>query len=290
MNRTDVHSPTNLVTEDYEYAYCYDAHPEDGDRGAAQFFLNRLLDEGFRFGQVHGGDTCDHCGARLRYVAVLKHLPTTTLIKVGETCLDNRFSMASAAFHKLRKNAALNRDRMKLADKCQKWLDADPDNAAAHAFLVDAVEVQGNYGFNGFYFDLLHKLNRYGDLSERQVAAVLRAKARDEERAAKRAEEALTASPVVEGKILVTGEILTVKWQESHYGGALKMLVRDDRGFKVWGTCPTSLDNVHTDEDGRTSGVVKGDRVAFTATVEASNDDPTFGFFKRPSKAGLVVA
>jgi hypothetical protein len=57
------------------------------------------------------------------------------------------------------------------------------------------------------------------------------------------------------------------------------MLVRDDRGFKVWGTVPSSLPN--TD---------RGDKVTFTASVERSNNDETFGFFKRPSKATLIEA
>ena len=67
--------------------------------------------------------------------------------------------------------------------------------------------------------------------------------------------------------------MLTTKWQDSHFGITLKMLVRDDRGFKVWGTVPSSLPNTES-----------GDRVTFIAAVEASDDDETFGFFKRPRR------
>ena len=52
------------------------------------------------------------------------------------------------------------------------------------------------------------------------------------------------------------------------------MLVKDDSGFKVFGTVPSSI-----------SRVSKGDVVEFTATLEPSKDDPKFGFYKRPSKA-----
>jgi hypothetical protein len=47
-------------------------------------------------------------------------------------------------------------------------------------------------------------------------------------------------------------------------------------GWKVWGTVPTNLDG--------TLDSMAGRAVSFTAAVEAS-DDPTFGFYKRPTKA-----
>lgn len=83
-------------------------------------------------------------------------------------------------------------------------------------------------------------------------------------------------SPVVEGRIRVTGTVRSTKWVDNAYGGSLKMLVVDDRGFKVWGSVPSAL------------SVERGDRVAFTATVKASDDDETFGFYSRPAKAALA--
>lgn len=234
MKRTDVHSPSNLVTESYEFAYAYDGHPEEGDRAYCQTLLNLLLADGWRFGQVHGGDTCDHCGTHLRYVAVMKHLPTRTLIKIGEQCLDNRFSLATDEFQRLRKAAALNRERMKKSVKMEKFLSVE-DNAAAYAFLKDQVEEKGNYGYNGFYFDLLHKANRYAELSEKQVAAALKAKARDEEFDAKKAAEQEILTDVVEGKQSIAGKIVSVKNQPGFQGEFVtKMLVMDDRNFKIW--------------------------------------------------------
>lgn len=276
MNRTDVHSPSNLVTEDYEYAYCYDGHPEEGDRRFAVEALNRLLDEGYRFGQVHGGDTCDHCGARLRYVAVLKHLPTMTLIKVGETCLDNRFSLASIEFHTLRKAAKLNRERKARTEKVAAFLSV-AKNRAAFEFCEDSL-AEGDHGYNGMRFDFVHKVNRYGDVSEKFVDAIIRDIVRTEKWEARKAEEALTATDAPEGKVVVTGEVQSVKFHDNAFGGALKMTVRDDAGFKVWVTVPAALDNVE-----------KGDRVTFTATLTPSDRDSTFSFGKRPSKASFLT-
>lgn len=104
-----------------------------------------------------------------------------------------------------------------------------------------------------------------GHLSEAQAAAVLRM-------AAEQANEPAPA-PVVEGRVQITGTVRSTKWVDNAYGGSRKMLVVDDRGFKVWGTVPSAL------------SVERGDRVSFTATVTASDDDETFGFYSRPTKA-----
>jgi len=107
--------------------------------------------------------------------------------------------------------------------------------------------------------------------------------AKKAEWAAKNAAENADAEAIVNGKQVITGVVLTVKTQEGYYGDTLKMLVRDDRGFKVWGSVPRSLSNAAYED--RTT--VKGSRVTFSATVEASEDDNKFGFYKRPTKAKM---
>jgi hypothetical protein len=286
MKRTDPHSPSNLRTEDYEFAYCYDAHPAEGDRAQAMIWLNLLLEDGWRFGQVHGGDTCDHCGARLRYVAVLKHIPSHTLIKVGEQCLDNRFSLATSEFHRLRRSAKLNRERKVMAEVRAEFAR---DNADVIAFLAEKMtECEARFGyipepeydyhlnlrFWEFYISLYTRLERKGTLSDAQVAAVRKSIVKDRERAARREDELADAEPVPSGKGTITGEIVKIDLQVNDYGSREVMTVKDDRGFKVWGTQPRSLYEAKV-----------GDRVTFTATLERSDRDEFFGFFKRPSKA-----
>jgi len=85
------------------------------------------------------------------------------------------------------------------------------------------------------------------------------------------------AAPDIEpGRQSFVGEVLALKWKDTNFGPVYKMLVQDDRGFKVWGTCPNAIDPS------------RGDRVAFVATVQPSHDDPKFGFFKRPVKAIVI--
>lgn len=128
-----------------------------------------------------------------------------------------------------------------------------------------------------FIMHLALKLQKWGSLSEKQIAAIQRGIDRAKQRAAEA--EALTqVDPLAEGRYGIEGEILTLKWQESQYGSTLKMLVKMDDGNKVWGTCPSKLQ------------VEVGDRVRFFAQVERSRDDDHFGFYKRPTAAEKVAA
>jgi hypothetical protein len=134
-----------------------------------------------------------------------------------------------------------------------------------------------------------------------------------ERKAAKAAES--EAHPVETGRIVLTGEIIGTKVVEGDYGTAYKITLKDDRGFRVYGSLAKALVEkfedefmaAHLDEDGNypsyTYGYacwflgvdgdaddkgIKGRRITFTATVEASSDDKGFGFFSRPTKAELA--
>lgn len=119
-------------------------------------------------------------------------------------------------------------------------------------------------------------------IHEKLVGDLIRLqKYQQEQREAERAErdaahEAGENAP--EGRVVITGTVLAFKRQESMYGDVLKMLVQDDRGFRVWGSVPTSLDDAERES-----------RITFTATVTASDRDAKFGFFKRPTKAAIIT-
>lgn len=290
--RTDVHRPAELVTEDYEYAFSYDGHPTEGDRAATVPLVSMLIEDGWRFDGVHGGDTCDHCGARLRYVAVMKHTPTKTLIRVGETCLSNRFDLATEDFHRLRKAAQLDRQKQKVKAERERWFAVDEDRFIAFEWASTQV-TDGAFGWEGLRHKFVHQVNRYGSVSDRFVRAIMRDMVRTERFAEERAAREAERRPVVEGRIEVVGEVVSVKWHDNAYGGRLVMTVKDDRGFAVWGSVPSALENsTEWDEEkqewtGR-GQVEQGDRVRFTATIEKSDRDETFAFFKRPTKAEFI--
>jgi hypothetical protein len=70
------------------------------------------------------------------------------------------------------------------------------------------------------------------------------------------------------------GTVISLKSNDYH---VLKMVVRDLRGFRVWGSVPKSISHVEV-----------GETVKFFATATRSDDDPGFGFFKYPKNAKIV--
>lgn len=168
------------------------------------------------------------------------------------------------------------------ADEIERWVDCN-----------------GGDGSNSFSDSLFNALNSYGKLTPKQCAAVLKCIDGCEERkakwAAKREIENANAEPIIAGRQTILGEVITVKEHESQWGYSLKMLVKDDRGFKLYGTVPQVIIDEAVQRPHSLGAqvwdyeVLKGQRVTFTATVEASKDDDKFGFFKRPTKAALAA-
>src|SRR5215472_11263665 len=94
-------------------------------------------------------------------------------------------------------------------------------------------------------------------------------KAEEEKKAARQAERkardaARADLPAFEGRVTITGTVLSTKLQESQFGSTWKMLVENESGWKVWGSIPSGINPE------------KGDIVSFTAKVEKSPSDPKF--------------
>jgi len=151
-----------------------------------------------------------------------------------------------------------------------------------------------NAACNTFAASLYDAYWNFGKLTEKQCAVVRERITGDTKRQAeweaKRAEEAALAEPVPSGRHVITGVVISTRAVERSFGYNMgdvctKILVKDDRGFKVWGTAASSICPL---KDAGDDGVCKGDTVTFTATLTPSDDDPKFGFFKRPSKASIL--
>lgn len=97
-------------------------------------------------------------------------------------------------------------------------------------------------------------------------------------KAEREAQAAAQTEPCPEGKTTITGVVVGTKWAEGYMGDSvLKMTVVDDRGFRVWGTVPSSI----------LADIDTGTRVQFNCTVQPKDD--TFGFFKRPTRATVIT-
>lgn len=340
--RTDVHRPSAMDPADYVYVGEADDHESEG---SFDFDFDALAEltgvqvqgedasqipwahvehvsagftgEGDRIAWKYTGG-CDHCGTQgIRYWTFFVHTPSGEVVSVGSRCA-SQLGMDSKEAQARRRAVEYRR----VSEKGRAFREASPANDEAVEFLLAQLEPDHGPGMpfyitgddgrrvlktirDDFYASVLRRFLSKGELSEKQVAAVLRSKARQAERAAEREarDEEMDDPepadvPLTAERITITGRLVATKVQEGDFGDTVKMLVIDDRGFRVWGTCPSVIiDRAFEQgiEEGRNDGGVKQFldggmkvRVQFDAKIERSRKDTTFGFFSRPTKAKVI--
>jgi hypothetical protein len=317
QTRTDVHRPSEFNPADYRWV----GYTDDGDSAVPPLSdgpMFRRLDEGEapvptdRVNEIHPGG-CDMCGHRpLRHRYFYLHEATGEVIVLGIDCAEK------ATFETRQAMLAAKRVRAEREAEATRRIveEYTAANPKVVAFLEGVYEGEINVGRTAdFLLDLRAKMIRYGYLTEKQTAAVEKIIARQAEFEAKRAEEDAAASPipaeVLNDRAVIKGEVLSVKWRDSQFGGSYKMVVRDERGFKVWGTCPDAIldpgvklrypdggeaivstaDAAYRAEDVQLVEAYEavGSIVTFACRVERSDDDEAFGFFKRPTKSSVLT-
>jgi hypothetical protein len=288
--RTDIHRPSAINPADYTYVAIEYLNPE-GDIRACHFLNHNreiirqhMAETGGKWSNHQHGGNCHVCGAHAIYTVGFYHAATNTYIRTGMDCAE-KMDMADAEMFRTHRaitaEVANAREYARGVKKAQAVLAeaglmdawkfyAEPDSNVRAAWKFEEATIA----------DIVGKLVKYGSVSEKQLAFVKRLvdaiPARAEKEAAKAAEKA-AAADCPTGHIEVDGVVLSIKEQETAFGYVTKMLVQHATGWKVWGTVPSNLT------------INKGDRVAFTATVERSADDSKFGFYSRPTKARATV-
>ena len=284
--RTDTHRPSAIEPDEYEFV-CYD-YMGAADLGAIlalqnerETFRAHMAATGGRYsGHEHGG-SCHVCGAFAIYLCRFHHARTNTYISTGEDCAAKMHDGEAGRFRAFRKSIHDARDRAAGKAKAQALLE-DENLAAAWDIYRAGTDTHVHYEETTIA-DIVSKLVRYGSVSENQTAFIGQLLSLIAERparlAAQAAEKAAAAPvPVTDARILVEGDILTVKTVETAYGTTDKCLIKTSAGWKLWLTLPSAVCSAR-----------RGDRIALTCTVEPSRDDPKFGFGKRPTRARIVA-
>jgi len=211
--------------------------------------------------------TCDHCGAHFHYGAAYMNDEGEFAI-VGNICASNKLNLTAHEYQDAKLRAAVKSAKSKVA--ANKALAAlVPNRREALEFDHYIVKsIRSNF-------------RKWHSLSLKQwalVKKIIREEAAKAE--AKTNEPTPVAIPVelLEGRHTILGVLLHTKVEPGYTYNSFvtKMLVRDDRGFKVWGSLPTAVSDISI-----------GDRIMFDAKVEVSTKDECFGFVKRPSKASF---
>ena len=308
ITRTDIHRPASesFDPEAYRCVGVFDTQPEwPGGRQDRLTAVNALVAQGYRSG-AGNSNQCGHCGAHIRYAALMAREDVHEWIFVGETCLGGRFEMTKVEFDTLRKNAALNGGRIARRAKVEAIYAQYPDLIwATYAYNISEAGARYEEDENGYLapvrnssfadraklgsvfsiiLDISIRVNHYGEVSEKQAALVSKLLVQVEQAEARMvareaAQAALVAKGVAapSGRIVVEGTVVAQKTVDGDYGVTFKMLVLADEGWKVWVSEPSAINPS------------KGDRVRFTATLTPSHEDVLFAFGSRPSKASIIT-
>jgi hypothetical protein len=274
--------------------------------------------EGMWYLEYQGGfyKGCKRCGGEGHYSHNGEHSRCyecdNTSAKLGEYISDDRKDAEKwchvRALAKANRERKAEEARLKLVAARDARVEAlkatDPEVVALLQKTYDDENEAYNSGdyavierTNPFLRQMAGKLFNAGEkgLTENMVAAVRK----NVVWAAEKAEADAAKPAVVEGRRVVTGKVVSTKAVEGDYGTSYKMLVEEEGGARVFGSIPNALwDEVEFLGAYRklawneTDGVMRklvGMELTFTATVEASSKDKSFGFFKRPAKASVVA-
>ena len=314
--RTDIHAPSQIVPADYEYVAVWTMNIQD--LGDAQFILQEREIVKRHMGRTGGtysthehGGVCDVCGNWLAiYLVLFYHAKTNQYIRVGVNCaqkLEMGLDMHTIQIFKKRcadareqqtgkrKAIALLSDRnildaweiydapalshlegCKSAGRNQFGDDNGIDNPCTCEY--ERRWQDSNRWEESTIRDIVGKLVRYGNISDKQVAFVAKLLQKIVDRPiveAQRQAEKDAAGPVPVGRVQMTGEVVGTKEVEAYAasrysdpGTCIKLIIKLENGSKVYGS--------------RFNNLERGDKVTFVATVEPSKSDAKFGFYKRP--------
>lgn len=283
MKTATVHNPTNFEPADYIVEdYLDNRRPAYCGEPVAVFELTikeweadmlRTFGAEWR-AKIH---RCAHCGnSNIRWITAVRHTPTNDVVVFGSDCTD-RLGFANRVAFKLAQvqaKAEARKVRFTNYNKRVEFLAANPVIAEILKTIDEPVHAR-----NFFVKDVLRKLDQYGSLSPRQVACVISSVARDRQFEAAKAVEAVEVKgDAPNGRVEITGAVLSTKYVEGDYGGSTKMLVKLANNSKVWLTVPSG------------SGIERGDVVTVKATFTVSSTDKSFAFGKRPVLVNRVAA
>jgi len=223
--------------------------------------------------------TCDHCGARFNYGAVFKNSNGEHLV-VGNTCARNNMGLTAQEYNdkRMRKLVAGARTRAK------KKI-ARVENEAKIKTLPQELQDALNYEHNYFCKNIRANFIEWGNLSEKQIEAVINAHKTSLEQNKKDVDilENREELPNTGDRETYKGEVIGVKNVETPsfgYGGGTtwvtKLIILEERGFKLFGSAPNKLDDY--------VGEYKGMVVQFDAKATPAKGDAYFGYYKRPTK------
>jgi hypothetical protein len=289
LQRTDIHRPSVIVPDDYDYVCTLGDNEFGVGRAEMEAFNNHRLRTGGRMSDHAHGGSCHICGALAIYRVIWYHLPSNSYIATGYDCADKLGGGDPEVFKRLKDEAARSRKAKAGKEKAKRILE---ELGLFRAWEIAELPWVYSNRHRSIIQQMIGKLIRYGDLSEKQLEFLTKLikqhddyEARKDEIEAERKAQYDAAKPIPfsDKRGTVVGRVLSIKAVESDYGVTMKMLVIADDGWKVFGSIPAGTMS-------QVEGFGRGCKVQFDAKVQVSDDDPKFGFYSRPTKLKLLEA
>jgi len=285
--RTDIHSPSKIIPADYVWV-AFEHLPGQSDPYLceyAQSERDRIRDHMVRTGGTysqheHGGN-CMVCGSpNAIYTVLFYHAKTNSYVRMGQDCAQKcEMAFSSGQFDAFHTAIRADLDLRAGKRKAEAYL-ASLDLARAWTIYVNG----GSTSNEATISDIVTKLIKYGTISDPQIKFVQALIDRIDNAAtiaAQRQAERDAASPIpaVDGRMDIEGTVVSIKPPDEYAQyPQVKIVVKSDSGWVVWGSLPKSI-----------SDCERGDKVRFSAVVRVSDSDPKFGFYSRPTKANIVT-
>lgn len=266
-------------------------NPDIDEGGAVELEMDVLNVELWnKFNAKNKPNRCACCGHALKYACAVVHTPTGNGYWIGRDCARKIETLRHF-------DSTISQHTVALAERiaCNKreadFLAANPDTMSIIAWckLPRAPKIAK---------DMLEKMRRFGDLSVKQIETLERIRQQDAERRAN------ATAKVITGRQTIRGIVLKADPRRNDVGSSpftLKLLLDLGTGVRLYGNAPEYVDvpeqrgkkqpdYVQAGQNHWSWEVVEaGDTVEFTGTVEASQNDDLFGFWKRPAKFKIVA-
>lgn len=278
--RTDPHRVGAINPEDYEYHMSFSGASTVDGWPVPPMYVDVVIEmkKAGELANIHSSIfQCDVCGARYIHGDVWYHRPSGKYITIGHECAAKYNLYADYSHYDSVRKATITK-AVRRARRIQAWRSMR--NALVnYPDLKDALKVD-----NEITQDIRSRFIQFGTISIKQIELLMTIKKRLDERAQEDAESTWILAP--EGRIQITGKVLSARVEENQYGLCYKMLVKVDTeagSWKTWGTVPKSI----TDKAFFSVKDLKGCTVTFTGTVKRA-DDQGFSFFSRPVKGEVL--
>jgi hypothetical protein len=135
----------------------------------------------------------------------------------------------------------------------------------------------------GYMTDIYWRACRDGAITDKQATALLKGwdvEVSRRQTTLTREQERAAAQPVPTGRQTIEGRVLSLKWTTNSYNGhtvsTQKATILGESGWRVYVSVP-----------GKSTWEIDN-RVRLTCDITQSDDDPAFGFGKRPTKAEVL--